>query len=185
MAPFLGFSLLACSPSINENLETDRKPVQVAPSDVTTVDVTTLPQDLLSRLREGQLYNQGKDYAAIFVANSDLASIESLSNDLWSGNNSAVRSREASAKIAAESFKKSPQNWSALRSGIGFLNFDKDSVKAIQRLSYEGLSENATAAYFIALAFERSGDIAAQRVALKRAVELGHPAAQAALDALP
>lgn len=143
--------------------------------------------ELESTLRAGTLEVNGQNYAQLYVERTDTANIRSLSNDLWNGNNSASRNRAASVRLAALSFEKAPQSWSALRSGIGYLNgtgVEKDLAKAIDRLSNIDLADNSAAAYFLALAYEQTGDVTKQKAALERAKALGHPKAAAALKAL-
>ena len=121
-----------------------------------------------------------------FADMADLGELRDVSNAMWAGKQ-VSRDRAGSAILAAEAFEREPQAWSALRSGIGYVNglgVEADPERGIEILSHESLAGNAAAPYYQSKGYEKTGDVDAQREALRRSADLGNARARTELDAL-
>lgn len=121
-----------------------------------------------------------------FSQAATLPELRELSVALWSGQGAQL-DRAGSARLALAAFEREPQNWSALRAGIGLVNgtgVEADPVRAVEVLGHPSLGSNAAAPFYQGQAHMRLGDRDAAREAFQRAADRGNARAVEELEGL-
>lgn len=106
-----------------------------------------------------------------------IAETRKLSNNLWAGIEGLERDRTAAIRLAKVAFESEPEDWSAVRTGLGYRNgtgLPQSAEDAIRVLSNEVVAENPGALYILGLAYSDNGDRDQARAAWTKAADMGH-----------
>lgn len=106
-----------------------------------------------------------------------IAETRKLSNNLWAGIEGLERDRTAAIRLAKVAFENQPEDWSAVRTGLGYRNgtgLPQSAEDAIRVLSNEVVAENPGALYILGLAYSDNGDRDQARAAWTKAADMGH-----------